>query len=143
MNTVEKIKAELKAQKIPVSRMERELGFANGYLGQLKKGTMPVGRLQAVADYLGKPLMFFIPDGAIKTWDELTEEQQREIKLTEQRREEAKQEYTEEADGLIKDLQILRDRPDLRALLYVGMKNTPEQVYRLAKLMESMNGEEQ
>lgn len=37
MNSVEKVKAELKKQKIPVSKMERELGFANGYIGQLKK----------------------------------------------------------------------------------------------------------
>ena len=79
MNTVEKIKAELKAQKIPVSRMERDLGFSNGYLGQLKKGTMPVGRLQAVAEYLGKPLMHFLPDGAVKRVVDMTEEERKEI----------------------------------------------------------------
>lgn len=35
-------------------------------------------------------------------------------------------------------LQILREREDLRALLHVSAKNTPEQVRRLTKLIESM-----
>ena len=60
MSTVEKIKAELKAKKIPVSRMERDLGYGNGYISQLKKGTVPADRLQAIANYLGKPLSFFL-----------------------------------------------------------------------------------
>ena len=43
-------------------------------------------------------------------------------------------------DGEIADvLQVLRDREDLRALLHVGAKNTPEQVMRLTQLLESMN----
>lgn len=45
----------------------------------------------------------------------------------------------EEDDELTEELQLLRDREDLRALLHVSKKNTPEQVRRLTKLMESMN----
>jgi len=45
----------------------------------------------------------------------------------------------DEQDELVDVLQVLRDREDLRALLRVSAKNTPEQVRRLAKLMESMN----
>ena len=45
----------------------------------------------------------------------------------------------DEPDELADVLQLLRDREDLRALLHVSAKNTPEQVRRLAKLMESMN----
>ena len=90
MNTVEKIKAELKAQKIPVSRMERDLGFSNGYLGQLKKGTMPVGRLQAVAEYLGKPLMHFLPDGAVKRVVDMTEEERKQLEEQQRRIEESR-----------------------------------------------------
>lgn len=45
-------------------------------------------------------------------------------------------------DGELADiLQVLKDREDLRALLHVSKKNTPEQVRRLTKLMESMNEE--
>ena len=36
-------------------------------------------------------------------------------------------------------LQLLRDRDDLRALLHVSAKNTPEQVKKLTELMETWN----
>ena len=52
MNTVERIKQICKGRKIPISKLEKECGFANGYIGQLKKGTMPDDRLNIVADYL-------------------------------------------------------------------------------------------
>lgn len=52
MNTVERIKQICKERKIPISKLEKECGFANGYIGQLKKGTMPDDRLNIVADYL-------------------------------------------------------------------------------------------
>lgn len=46
---------------------------------------------------------------------------------------------TSEEDELTEELQMLRDREDLRALLHIGYKNTPDQVRKLAELMESMN----
>lgn len=52
MNTVERIRKLCKEQRIPLSRLERDLGFANGYIGQLKKGTVPNDRLVKIADYL-------------------------------------------------------------------------------------------
>lgn len=53
MNTVERVKMICKDRKIPISRLERECGFANGYIGQLKKGSIPADRLQIIASYLG------------------------------------------------------------------------------------------
>lgn len=53
MTCTERIKIICKEMKIPISRLEKELGFANGYIGQLRKGTMPADRLSLVADYLG------------------------------------------------------------------------------------------
>lgn len=50
-------------------------------------------------------------------------------------------EDSSQSDELAADLQILRDRPDLRALLHVGVKNTPENVRKLADLMASMGGD--
>lgn len=52
MNTVEFLKSILKERHIPMSRIERDLGFANGYIGQLRKGTFPYDRLVKIADYL-------------------------------------------------------------------------------------------
>lgn len=47
--------------------------------------------------------------------------------------------HEDDVDDLADVLQVLKDREDLRALLQVSKKNTPEQVRRLTKLMESMN----
>lgn len=52
MNTVDRIKEECKKQRIPVSRLEKDLGFANGYIGGLRKGYVPSDRLLMIAKYL-------------------------------------------------------------------------------------------
>lgn len=52
MNSVDKVKSLCKQKKIPISRLERELGYANGYIGQLRKGTFPSDRLIEIANYL-------------------------------------------------------------------------------------------
>ena len=53
MNSVERVKAICKERKIPISKIDRDLGYANGYIGQLKKGVFPADRLQDIAEYLG------------------------------------------------------------------------------------------
>ena len=59
MNVVEKVKGLAKARGIPIYILERECGFSNGYIGQLKKGTMPMERVQKVAEYFELPLSYF------------------------------------------------------------------------------------
>lgn len=56
MTSVERVKAICKERKIPLSRIEAALGFANGYIGQLKKGTFPDDRLVLISEYLGVPV---------------------------------------------------------------------------------------
>lgn len=52
MNCVDRVKAICKERRIPLSKLERDLGFANGYIGQLRKGVFPTDRLMLIADYL-------------------------------------------------------------------------------------------
>ena len=52
MNSVERVKSICKARKIPISRLEKDLGYANGYIGQLRKGSFPDNRLVEIAAYL-------------------------------------------------------------------------------------------
>lgn len=52
MNSVERVKALCKERKIAISKLEKELGYANGYIGQLRKGVLPDNRLREIADYL-------------------------------------------------------------------------------------------
>lgn len=53
MNSVECVKKMCKERKIPISRLEKELGFANGYINQLRKGVFPSDRLKQIAEYFG------------------------------------------------------------------------------------------
>ena len=52
MNSVERVKAICKERKIPISKLESDLGFSNGYIGQLRKGVFPSDRLAMIANYL-------------------------------------------------------------------------------------------
>lgn len=52
MNSVERVKHLCKSKKIPISKLERDLGFSNGYVGQLRKGVFPADRLSKIASYL-------------------------------------------------------------------------------------------
>ena len=52
MNGVDRVKAICKERKIPISKLERDLGYANGYIGQLRKGVFPSDRLMEIANYL-------------------------------------------------------------------------------------------
>lgn len=53
MNSVERVKELCKERKIPISKLEKDLGFSNGYIGQLRKGVFPSNRLILIANYLG------------------------------------------------------------------------------------------
>lgn len=61
-NTVEAIKALCKEKGIPIYKLEKACGFANGYIGQLKKGTLPNDRLVKIANYLNVPVSYFMDD---------------------------------------------------------------------------------
>jgi len=52
MNSVERVKIICKQRKIPISKLEKDLGFSNGYIGQLRKGIFPADRLAQISEYL-------------------------------------------------------------------------------------------
>lgn len=52
MNSVERVKEICKERKIPIYKLEKDLGYANGYIGQLRKGVFPENRLFEIAEYL-------------------------------------------------------------------------------------------
>ena len=60
MTTVDRVKALCKENKIAISKLERDLGFANGYIGQLRKGTFPDDRLRKIADYFNVSIEFLL-----------------------------------------------------------------------------------
>jgi transcriptional regulator with XRE-family HTH domain len=60
MTTVDRVKALCKENKIAISKLERDLGFANGYIGQLRKGTFPDDRLRKIADYFNVSVNYLL-----------------------------------------------------------------------------------
>lgn len=56
MNEVEKVKEICKERGIAISKLEKDCGFCNGYIGGLKKGVFPSDRLIKIAKYLDVPL---------------------------------------------------------------------------------------
>ena len=76
MNSVDRVKKICKDRKIPISKLERELGFSNGYTSQLRKGVFPADRLVLIADYL-QVSADFLMTGVDR--DGLTEKDNRDI----------------------------------------------------------------
>ena len=60
MNSVERVKSICKERKIPFSRLEKDLGFGNGYINQLKKGSFPDDRLAKIASYLSVSVEYLL-----------------------------------------------------------------------------------
>ena len=52
MNAVERVKAICKERKIPISKLESDCGFSNGYIGQLRKGVFPNDKILKISEYL-------------------------------------------------------------------------------------------
>ncbi len=81
MNSVELIRKICKERKIPISKLERDLGYGNGYIGQLKKGTIPSNRAIEIAQYLSIDLPYLLSgEEPEKKETTLTPKDERDIK---------------------------------------------------------------
>ena len=60
MNSVERVKKLCKEQRLPISKLEKDLGYSNGYIGQLRKGTFPADRLKEIAEYLSVSIEYLM-----------------------------------------------------------------------------------
>jgi transcriptional regulator with XRE-family HTH domain len=69
MNAVERVKAICKERKIPISKLESDCGFANGYIGQLRKGVFPDDRILKISEYLNVSVDYLMT-GTEKTYSE-------------------------------------------------------------------------
>lgn len=60
MDTIDRIRELCKKEGMSIAMLERWCGFANGYIGGLRKGTMPADRLQKVAEMLDVPYEYLL-----------------------------------------------------------------------------------
>lgn len=77
MTSVERVKAICKERKIAISRLEKDLGFSNGYISQLKKGVFPDDRIKMIADYFGVSVEYLMTGN--NSEPELTPKDERDI----------------------------------------------------------------
>ena len=78
MDSVERVKQICKERSIAISKLEKDLGFSNGYIRALRKGVFPQDRLMAIANYL-KVSPDYIMTGK-KDWQpKLTEKDEKEL----------------------------------------------------------------
>lgn len=115
MNSVERVKAICKERKIPISKLEKDLGYSNGYIGQLRKGTFPSDRLEEIANYLRVSI------GYLMTGEE--KEGGKTYYLNDETREIA---------------QAVFENPDLKSLFDMSRKMTPERLKAHLEFMKKM-----
>ena len=111
MTTVDRILELCHERRIPVSRLERELKFSNGYLKNLQEGRLPSDRLFAVAEFFKVSPEFL---------------------LTGERKEYYYDAETAEA------AQEIFDDPDLHALFNAARDSTPENLKLAAELLKRL-----
>lgn len=115
MNSVERVKTICKDRKIPISRLEKDLGYANGYIGQLRKGVFPDDRLVEIASYLNLPTSYL-----------LTGDEQKEKNLVN-----GDEELTEY-------LEMLKNRSECRMLFKLAKNATKEDVEQAVKIIKAL-----
>ena len=128
MNCVERVRAICSDRKIPISRLERDLGFSNGYIAQLRKGVFPADRLAMIAEYFGVTTDFLLTGEETKKAPDLTEKDRRDI---ERRLSVMIADLSGPTDGLMFDGEPIDD--ETRQLLEVSLRNQLEISKRIAK----------
>ena len=96
MTTAEYIKKICKERKIPISRLESECGFSNGYFHNIKNGNIPSNKLYAVAMFLNvniSDLLFPDHDEDMAAVDELLTETNKDVFMIKARHDEMLIEY--------------------------------------------------
>lgn len=126
MNSVDLIKKICKERKIPISRLERDLGYGNGYISQLRKGTVPSDRAIEIANYLGVDMQYLVSGGEINLQDSsLNRRDERDIA---KRLESALSDLEDQQEALMFSGEPLDD--ETRELLKASLENS----LRIAKI---------
>lgn len=81
MDSVDLVKKICKERKIPISRLEKDCGFSNGYIRKLQEGKFPSDRLLIISDYLDLPITYLMTGNMEGRKEiDLTAKDQRDIK---------------------------------------------------------------
>ena len=118
---VDRIRKLCKDKGINVSKLERDLGFANGSIVKTNENTQSA-RLKAIADYFDVSLDFLLTG-----------------KDTEKKSTTGESYYFDDATARL--AQDLYYNNDLQLLIEVARKSTPDNLIMAAELLRRLNGE--
>jgi len=127
MNTIEKIRNICKEKGIAVSKVERDLGFSNGYINSQKKGRIQFERLVKISGYLRVPMDELVGDDD----DEL-----REIVSSDSHSYYLNDETKEIA-------QEIFENKDMKVLFDVARKTSPEHLKAYTNFLKELQQKEQ
>ena len=100
---------------ISPSRAAEDVGMTGAHVTRWKRGSVPIDTtVQKFANYFNVPVGFF--------YDEVITQK------------------PAVSDELVKELEILQSRPEIRSLLHAAVDMTPEQVRGIGAMMESFRG---
>lgn len=118
MNSVDYVKKVCSDRGLPISKLERDLGFSNAYISGLKKGKFPADRLYMIAEYLDIPAeKIMYPD--------------RETKK--------KEYYTNETAEIA---QAIFDSDELRLLFHAAADADPEDIQTAYQMLIALKRKE-
>lgn len=115
-NSVQFVRDICQERKIPISQLEKECGFSNGYLNPKKMSKIAYDRAQIIANYLGISVSMIMAG----------EEEQKEKPLV------------NDDEELTEYLEILKTRPEMRMLFQISKDATKEDVEAAVRVIEAI-----
>lgn len=114
MNSVELVKQICKEREIPISKLERDCGFSNGYIRSLRRGSFPYEKMKTISNYLQVPM---------------------ERLVTNEKSDEKQGWYLD--DETAKAAQEVFDDPDTRMLFDAARNASPEAIRLAAEMLKT------
>lgn len=113
-NSVQYVRDICKQRGIPVSQLEKDCGFSNGYLNPKKMTKLPYDRAQAIAEYLGVSAKLLLTG------------------------EETEKPLINGDEELTEYVQMLKTRPECRMLFQLSKNATKEDVEAAVRIIEAL-----
>lgn len=111
-NSVQYVRDVCRQRKIPISQLEKDCGFSNGYLNPKKMSKIPYDRAQSIAEYLNISVEMILTG------------------------EETEKPLVNGDEELTDYLEMLKTRPECRMLFQLTKDATKEDVEAAVRIIE-------
>ena len=134
-NSVQYIRGLCRDREIPISKLEKECGFANGYLNPKKLKKIPYERALIIAKYLGIDINDIL-NGPLSSSD--TPDPSNIVKVVDEN-----DNVVVLNDEALEIIDALRKKPEMKILFSVSKKATKEDIIKAVKIIEALKEEEE